>query len=649
MKLIHFVFFMLPVLPGLTQNTGVDLYKWEANRKQQALSAAEDTLTEYVIKLHRGYHYEWEGDDLVSYVTEHRITKVKTTRAIERHNRIYISMRNVSAIAALQARAINRQGKITYFDQKNLKEVKDDKTDNSYRIFAIEGVETDSEIEYYYTLKTGAKTYETLFYQEEAPIRSWSFSLVSSKKLVFDFRIYHDSGSVKSDTVKGKNRYEYASANIPALHEEPFTFYNAYRKRIEFKLAYNLERSSARLNTWASAGRVFYRSVTNYPPGTEKELKRFIKLVQDNPQAAPEARIKNVEDFVKTAIRINKNSSDPALDELPAILKMRQASAEGIAKVLFLTYEALAIPVQLVVTCNREYAKFDGGFDSWAFLDEYLLYFPQADGFLSPDEFELRYPLIPQRFSGHKGLFIEPVTVGQLKTGIGWIREIPALPFTADSDNLDIEVQFSADLSDNQIKHRRTFIGYDAATMVPYYNAISEEQRKKFTENIFGADIPGLQFDTWAVHTGAVNNLPKMELAATYHTSFFLERAGPRTLFKVGQLIGTQSELYNKEERHLPVENTHNRGYIRKIRIAIPPGYRVSNLEALKMNVEYRDGENTPFLFVSNYSENGSEIIITIEEFYKELYAPLERYEDFRKVINAAADFNKIMLVLLAE
>jgi hypothetical protein len=39
-------------------------------------------------------------------------------------------------------------------------------------------------------------------------------------------------------------------------------------------------------------------------------------------------------------------------------------------------------------------------------------------------------------------------------------------------------------------------------------------------------------------------------------------------------------------------------------------------------------------------------MVVTIREYYKEIVAPVARYEDFRKVINAAADFNKVILVL---
>jgi hypothetical protein len=648
MKITYAIILLLwPACVGAQAITDRE-YDWEKNRKPFTLSTEEETYPEYILKLHRGYQYVWENNNLVTYLTDHRITKVKTTTAIERHNRINISMRNVQSIITIKARAINKEGKVTNFDQNNLKEVKDEKTDNTYRIFAIEGVEAESEIEYFYILKTNPKTHESYYLQQETPVREFRFLLVSPKSLAFDFRVYNDDeGKVNADTVNGQNRYTYSGENIKGLHEEAFSFVDAYRKRLEFKLAYNFASSTARLNTWADAGRVFYRSVAEGSKESEKELDKFVKTLKDNPQSSPSARIKQIEDNVKTSIRINKNSSDPALGMLQEILKSRQASEEGITKVLLLVFERLSIPVQLVVTCNREYAKFDGGFDSWAFLDEYLLYFPQTNGFLTPTEYDLRYPLIPQKLSGQKGLFIEPVAVGDLKTGISWIREIPALPYTSDSDNLEIEVRFAEDMESNLVNHTRTFIGYDAASMIPYYQAMSEDQRKKFVEDIFKASIPDLQLQKWTVNTAVVDNLPKIEITTFYNTNFFLERAGPRTLFKIGELIGTQSELYSEEERQLPVENSHNRGYSRLIRFYIPQGYRVNNLESLKMRVEYKDGDKVPFSFVSDYTENGNEVKVKIDEYYKELYAPLHRYEDFRKVINAAADFNKVTLVLI--
>lgn len=624
-------------------------YDWDPARKLYSLTSEEDNFQEYVLKAYRGYQYRWEGDNLITYFTDHRIIRVKTSNAIERHNRIYISMRNVQDIVLLKARSISKAGKITLFDQKNLKEVKDDKSDNTYRIFAIEGVETESEIEYLYTLKMNGRTQESYYFQQETPIRDFSFLLVSPKSLSFDFRVYNDAEKVKSDTLKGQNRYMLSLKNIEGLHHEDFTFVDAYRKRMEFKLAYNFQSSTARLNTWADAGRVFYRSLTEEEGSIGKPLDKLISTLKDNPKADLVTRIKNIEDKIKTLIRINENSSDPAFNNPSAILKSMQASAEGITKILFMTYERVGIPVYLVVTCNREYGKFDGGFDTWAYLDDYLLYFPQTEGFLVPDNFDLRYPLITKNLSGHQGLFIEPVKVDNLKTGITWIKQIPALPYTADSDNLDIDVRFDESLENNNITHKRSFTGYDAASIVPYYQTMSEEQRKKFVDELFRSSIPDLQLDKWSVNTSIESLMPKIEITANYSTNFFVERAGPRILFKVGELIGPQSELYSEEKRKLPIENTHNRAYERVIRFTIPKGYAINNLDALKIRVEYKEGVQIPFLFVSDYTQQGSMVTVKISEYYKQLYASLDRYEDFRKVINAAADFNKITLVLMKQ
>ena len=54
----------------------------------------------------------------------------------------------------------------------------------------------------------------------------------------------------------------------------------------------------------------------------------------------------------------------------------------------------------------------------------------------------------------------------------------------------------------------------------------------------------------------------------------------------------------------------------------------------------------SPFLFQSDYTIKDNILEISIKEYYKEIFAPLARYEDFRKVINASADFNKVTLVL---
>src|SRR5688572_26855411 len=139
MRSLLVIIFSLVTVFSYSQKTAK--YNWEEGRKRASLTPAEQKYPEYILKLYREYEYAWEDDQLVAYQTDHRITRVTTTNAIDRHNRIYISMWNVKDIVTLKARSINSAGRVINFDEKNLKEIKDEETDNSYRIFAIEGVE----------------------------------------------------------------------------------------------------------------------------------------------------------------------------------------------------------------------------------------------------------------------------------------------------------------------------------------------------------------------------------------------------------------------------------------------------------------------------------------------------------------------------
>src|SRR5579859_4102650 len=85
-------------------------YNWEKDRKRYTLSEKEKGYNEYVLKFHREYRYAWENDELLVYLTEHRITHVVNSEAIQRHNRIYISLRNVLEVIELKARSTNKDG-----------------------------------------------------------------------------------------------------------------------------------------------------------------------------------------------------------------------------------------------------------------------------------------------------------------------------------------------------------------------------------------------------------------------------------------------------------------------------------------------------------------------------------------------------------
>ena len=103
--------------------------------------------------------------------------------------------------------------------------------------------------------------------------------------------------------------------------------------------------------------------------------------------------------------------------------------------------------------------------------------------------------------------------------------------------------------------------------------------------------------------------------------------------------------MYSEENRQNDVENEFNRGYHRELAVKIPEGYRVKNLDALNMNVEAKDGNKTPYYFHSTYSVDGDTVKVNIQEVYQQIRYPADKFDDFRKVVNTAADWNKVVLI----
>ena len=624
-------------------------YEWEKERNRYDLSAGDTELSELILKQHTQYDYALEDNQFIMYATVHRIVYVNNNEAIQKHNRIVISMNNTIELLDLKARAITRDGKTVFFDKSNLKEIRNEEADNSFKIFAIEGVELGSEIEYYFTRKMNASIFDRVFMQYDVPVKHNSLIVTCPRHLKFDFKSYFDFPPIKEEVRSEVNMYSTSMQNVPALKTESFSYFSANRKRIDFKLAYNTARSETRLYTWEEAARTFYKILINLSKDDEKALAKFVKSIGDDPSHSIEDRIKRIENKIKTDIQVNKDRSGDAVTQLESVLKYKIASHQGMTKLFVNVFDKLNIDCQAVITCSRENIKFDGSFDSWAFLDDYVLYFPATKNFLEPYLFELRYPLIQPDFTAQQGLFIEPIVSADGRSATSSIGIIPPLAYSINVDNLEIDVAFNEELSANRIHQKREFGGYNASYFTPYYDLMTSDQRTNMIDNIIKQTAPDASIKGWKASKvpGTLSN--NFLVDVEFQSGHFLEKAGSRILFKVGELIGTQIEMYRDDERTTTVENEYNRKYDRTIRIKLPSGYRVRNLDDLKTNIAYQDSDLVPFNFTSRYEVKGDILEIRIEEYYKEIFAPLSRYEDFRKVVNAAADFNKITLVLEKE
>ena len=135
---------------------------------------------------------------------------------------------------------------------------------------------------------------------------------------------------------------------------------------------------------------------------------------------------------------------------------------------------------------------------------------------------------------------------------------------------------------------------------------------------------------------------------AQLEVSKIIESAGEKTILKIGELIGEQSELYSDKPRQSKIVNFYPHMYTRIIVVHVPDGYTVKGLEKFVIKNLYQNpnGETTDSIgFESNYLLDGNTLTITCTEYYGFLEWPKEKYEQYRTVINSAADFNKLSII----
>jgi hypothetical protein len=415
---------------------------------------------------------------------------------------------------------------------------------------------------------------------------------------------------------------------------------------VEYKLAYMANTGEVRQFTWADASKNLFQTMTTLGKDDQKAVDKVLAAAKI-PATAPVAeRIAAAEKYVK----LNFNLEPGGRPSIAQMVATRNGTEASFTYLLANMYRKMGIGVELVVTCSRD-KPLDGAFDSWTYLDNFLLYFPETQQYLAPGRADFFYGMVPAEWTDTPGLFVKTVKLGSIESAVGSVKTVPALAAEKTKQDLDIRVAFAPDLSNSTVTLSQTLGGYYASTIQPYWSMIPEPKRKEVLLEMQKGVVPDAtnvrKLEVLNVERGT-NPLAKPFIVnSEFDSASLLDKAGPRYLFKIGTLLGPQTELYQKEERQFDVENDNNRSYLRTIRFEVPAGYTVRNLNDLNANVKAGpDAAKPSFDFVSSYKQEGSTVTVTITENYRQLHWPKGEFEAFRAVVNAAANFNKVVLVL---
>lgn len=600
--------------------------------------------------LYRAIDYDFkydESDQYICDITYHNIVRPSNDNALESINKIYIPTGGkVIDILNIRSRAISKSGKTIELDQNNIKEIEDEESDSGYRIFAVEGAEVGGEVEYLYTKRVHGSTFINEKIQFTSPIKRFEFTLQCPENLEFEFATVNDTTKVMQlDTLKNLNKYAVAFNNIPEFVSERFSAGDANIKRIDFKLAYNSSGGKKRLNTFSVAGKTIFENANTLSKEEQKALVDFIKK-HDKKHLNAINRLRNLEHEAKKELSLDQN----APDDLAHLLKNKLGEKKAFVKLIVGVLNYLQIKYEIVATSGRFEKKFHESFDSWNYLDEYLIYLSNTQKYLAPHSMALRYGYVPSRLTATKGIFVSnDKIIDDYFFPITRIDYIPEKDYSHSMTDLSINVSFDELASNNTVSVKRTFINRDAFFFKYALLWMDQEKRKKRIEDVIrylapDADImsinlekEGLSYDQW--------NDP-ISVASTYNTAAYIEQAGPSILFKIGELIGPQSELYQEKERIYDIESLNNHGYHDDIIIQIPKGYTIQNPKDIIIDRSLMSEGRKVCAFKTSYEIDGQELKVTLDEYYDQLLFPANRFEEFREVINAAADWNKVVLVL---
>jgi hypothetical protein len=597
----------------------------------------------------RKIEYKIEGKEMYIFATNYKLIKIINDRGIEMYNKVYIPVYAGQQVTELKARTILKNGKVIDLPADKIKETDED--GKHYKLFALEGVEKGAEIEYTFTTRKEVSVFGLdIFQSTNIPNQQSYFSLITPANLKFDAKGFNGF-NVSADSVIGERRIIVGfSENIPAIEEEKYSLRDPLMQRVEYKLSYNLYgKADVRLYTWKEFAKKAY---TIYTTLTSKEIKAveilMKQLTVDN-SASEEKRILQVEDFLKKTINADQKITGEDVDNLEKVVKTKNTNREGIVKLFAAVFDKLNINYQFVLPSNRGDIPLDEDVENWRSIEEILIYFPKTKKFICPYATDYRYPFVPPYVCGTRGLFLKTTTIGTLKTAIGSFDDIEMEPFEKHAHNMDVVIKFDDNLENILISSKQILLGYGATSYRPIYTYLPKDKQDETTKDIIKSVAKSDNITNIKVENTDFNDLfdnKPLIISGDIKTTEMIEKAGNKTLLKIGEIIGKQEEMYQEKPRQLPIELSYPHALNRKVVFEIPSGYTIKNLNDINLNISFKEEDIVTMGFISSYVVNGNKVEISINETYHNLKYPLTAYNNFKKVINAAADFNKVVLVL---
>ena len=615
-------------------------YDWSEKPQLHKLSPDELKASAVgILKKHIVQYIPNVGSNPLCFETEHTITRVNDDKGIAQNNTVYIPMNGVKEVVDIKARTINSKGQVTLLNKDNIKEIKNVKEYGDFKIFAIEGVEKNSEIEVLYTVEKNFDMFGFEILQKDYKIKDIQFLFITGT-LNSRIKAYRTSVPFEDVTVDSSAAKLLELKDVPAMVNEEYATPDANR----IEVAYQCYPSGQIYTQGMFWGNVAYNvgSKFFFSDSTAIANDDLALITDGKTEISNFEKASRVDNFIKTNFTIVKNNNDE-LTNLSYILKNKSASDYGILKAYGYYLKALNVPYQIVITSSRYEYKFDPDFFIPNMLRNFAIYLPSEQKYIAPDHIECRVGEAPFSLLGNYGMFIKP-------DYNYYFKKITEEDPKFSRINRKINITFLDDFDKVSVQEHQEYTGHWAEANRAVMALSSEQGIKDYKDYLTGSGIEDKEIVDYEAENTDLNQLEynKPFIVNSKMTSeSLLEDAGDSYIFEVGKVIGTQSELYQETKRVNPIEMQYPNQYDYKITITIPEGYEVEGLKSLAIDKSYKSATGEKICqFQSSYQLEGNKLVITAQEFYRSIEYDLNRYDEFRSVINASSDFNKTSILI---
>lgn len=646
---INIIIFSLLVNIAAAQSSFYyETYDWENSPSYPEVTSSDAEIQG--LKNHIVSEFYVEDGGFVEYYLEHEQLLLSSDGKIEEYNKIYLPYSNSTEILLHKARVINKNGKVIEVPDDKIFDAVDEETNRKYQYLALEGLEIGSVLERMYVYKRRPQyNGKYLRLQEDYDKYDVKFELICPEHLLFDFKSYNNLPVATESSKDGKNAWVIASDKIEGIDREEGASYGANTQYVVYKLGSNKAKPSQKIVDYQVVTKNIYENLN--VELSKKAQKLVSKLVATNFKSKDtDDQLLQIDSYLKENFYLTE-IGDEKFGDIEKVLKEKIANETGIMRLYIAILKEVNIPFEVVLTTPRTQIKFDPDFEAYNFLQEYLMYFPEVNKYTAPTDFSTRYGFPDGYWTDTYGLFIKEVKVGDFVSSLGEVKFINAVTADQTFDIMKLDVEFdSKDISTVQVGFINEMTGYTAANLQPFMYRMDDDNRDQLYNAFAYRLTEEMEISKKEVQNSEQGSFGKAPLIFDYEftSNDFVEKAGNKYLFKIGKLIGGQTELYQEKERKLPYDNSHNRTYDRTISVKIPQGYKIANIEDIIIEHEFKNKEGkVVFFFKSSYELNGDVLIVKADEFYDQTVVPVQDYESYRTVINSAADFEKVTLVLV--